>query len=220
MTTTLWSSHFKTDLYGLHWEKLAGVSEQWRVLQRLLQAFAEQAKILGRVSGDLQVVSGRREARVFERWSLTTDAVPVDAARSERPDLPEPVEAPLRFEPLLLLPDDRLEVVDFDLSDDDVIAQAELLPVDGWPPEPDGLKAWRLRKQPVDLLTFDLDFGVGEFATTVYLEICTRCDLWRTKRLDGEPGEAHNVANAKLLACAVEAIARATRAEISLRPPE
>lgn len=34
----------------------------------------------------------------------------------------------MRIEPLLWLPDDCLDVVDFDLSDDDVIAGAELLP--------------------------------------------------------------------------------------------
>jgi hypothetical protein len=220
MTTTLWSSHFKTDLYGLHWEQLSGVSEQWLVLQRLLRAFAEQAEILGRVSGDLHVVSGGADARVFEQWTMTTDAATVQAALSARPDRPEPVEVPLRFEPLVLLPDDKLEVVDFDLSDDDVIARAELHPVEGWSPLPDGLKAWRLCKQPVDLLTFDLHFGVGEFATTVYFEIGTRCDLWRASRLNGEPGETHNVANAGLLARTVEAIAQATKAEISQRPPE
>jgi hypothetical protein len=82
VTATLWSSRFKTDLYGLHWKGLAGVSEQWLVLQRLLRAFADQEETLGRISGDLQVVSGRPEAYVFEQWTVTADAETIQAQLS------------------------------------------------------------------------------------------------------------------------------------------
>lgn len=218
MTATLWSSHFKTELYSLYWEGLAGVSEQWRALMRLLPALAAQTVTLGEISGELQVVSGRADARVFEQWAVTTDADRIQALLSARPDVPQPVELPLRFAPLLWLPDGTLKVIDFDQSDDDVIGEAALLPIEQLHPGPHALKAWRLCREPVELLTFDLYFGLGEFATSLHLKVATRCDLWRTTQLNGDPGMSYHLANAGLLQRAVEEIARATNAEIAQRP--
>jgi hypothetical protein len=219
MTATLWSSHFETDLYSLYWKRLAGTNEQWRVLLRLLPAFAAQAEALGEISGDLQVVTERPDARVFEQWVVTTDVARVQAILSERHDTPQPVGLPLRIEPLLWLPDNSLEVIDFDRSDDEVIARAELFPVEQSLSDPRALKAWRLRKEPVELLTFYLYFGFDEVPTSVHLEVSTRCDLWRTMQLNGEPGTPYQLANADLLSRAIDEIALATNAEITQRPP-
>jgi len=219
MTAVRWSSHFETELYSLYWEGLAGSRDQWSVLLRLLPAFAEQAGVLGKISGDLQVVIDQPGGRVFEEWPVTTDAVRLQAALSARPDAPQPVELPLHLESLLWLPDNSLEVVDYDLSDDDVVARAELLPVEQVADDHHGLKPWRLPTQPVDLLTFFLHFGFDEVPTSVRLEVSTRCDLWRTTQLNGEPVAPYQLANAALLQRSVEEIARATKAEITQRPP-
>jgi len=219
MTAVLWSSHFETELYSLYWEGLAGSKDQWSVLLRLLPAFAEQSGALGKISGDLQVLIDQPGGRVFEEWPVTTDAACLQAVLSARPDAPQPVELPLHLEPLLWLPDDCLDVVDFDLSDEDVIARAELLPVEHVAHELHRLKAWRLPRQPVDLLTFLLHFGFDEVPTSVRLEVSTRCDLWRITQLNGEPGTSYHLANATLLQRAVEEIASATDAEITQRPP-
>jgi hypothetical protein len=219
MTAVLWSSHFETELYSLHWGGLAGVRDQWSIILQLLPALAEQEESLGKISGDLQVVSEQREGRVFEQWPVTTDAARLQAVLAARTDAPEPVELPLHLEPLLWLPDDRLEVVDFDLSDDDVIAQVDLLPVDRLACDPHGLKAWRIQRQPVQMLTFCLLFGFDEAPTWVRLGIRTRCDLWRVTQLNGEPGAPYHRTNAAMLERSVEEIARATKAEITQRPP-
>ena len=219
MTAVLWSSHFETELYSLYWEGLAGSKDQWSVLLRLLPAFAEQAGNLGKISGDLQVVSDRPDGRVFEEWPVTTDAARLQAVLSAQPDAPQPVELPLHLEPLLWLPDNSLDVVDFDLSDDDVIARAELVPVERVAHDLHGLKAWRLPRQPVKMLTFCLHFGFDEVPTSVRLEVSTRCDLWRTTQLNGKPGAPYHLANAALLQRSVEEIARVTKAEITQRPP-
>jgi len=219
MTAVLWSSHFETELYSLYWEGLAGAKDQWSVLLRLLPAFAEQAGALGKISGDLQVVIDQPGGRVFEEWPVTTDAARLQAVLSARPDAPQPVELPLHLEPLLWLPDNCLDVVDFDLSDEDVIARAELLPVEHVAHDLHGLKAWRLPRQPVDLLTFFLRFGFDEVPTSVRLEVSTRCDLWRTTQFNGEPGTPYQLANADLLRRAIDEIALATNAEIAPRPP-
>src|ERR1041384_4245575 len=188
MTAVPWSSHFETELYSLYWEGLAGAAEEWAVILRLLPAFAEQEESLGKVSGDLQVVIDRPGGRVHEDWPVTTDAGRLQAVLSARRDAPQPVELPLHIEPLLWLPDDCLDVVDFDLSDDDVIARAELLPVHAPVHDHPGLKAWRLPKQPVEMLTFRLLCGFDEVLTSVRLAVSTRCDLWRSTQLSGEPG--------------------------------
>lgn len=219
MTAVLWSSHFETELYSLYWEGLAGSKDQWSVLLRLLPAFAEQAGALGKISGDLHVVVDQPGERAFEEWPVTTEAARLQAVLSTRPDAPQPVELPLHIEPLLWLPDNSLEVVDFDLSDDDVIARAELLPVEGVAHGFHGLKAWRLPMQPVKLLTFCLHFGFDEAPTSIRLEVSTRCDLWRTTQLNGEPGSPYHLANAALLQRSIEEIARGTKAEITQRPP-
>jgi hypothetical protein len=219
MTAVLWSSHFETELYSLHWGGLAGSKDQWPVLLRLLTAFADQAVSLGKISGDLQVVIDQPGGPAFEVWPLTTDASRLQAVLSERSDAPQPVELPLHNEPLLWLPDNSLDVVDFDLSDDDVVARAELLPVEEAAHEFHGLKAWRLPRQPVRLLTFCLLFGFDEVTTSVRLEVSTRCDLWRTTQLNGEPGVPYHLANAALLERSIEEIARATGAEVTQKPP-
>jgi hypothetical protein len=82
-----------------------------------------------------------------------------------------------------------------------------------------GLKAWRLPREPVELLTFYLHFGFDEIATSVRLQISTRCDLWRTSQLNGEPGRPYQLVNADLLRKAIDEIALATNAEIAQRPP-
>jgi hypothetical protein len=156
---------------------------------------------------------------VFEEWPVTTDAIRLQVALSARPDAPQPVELPLHLEPLLWLPDNSLDVVDYDVSDDDVVARAGLLPVEHVTDDHHGLKPWRLPTQPVDLLTFSLHFGFDENPTSVRLEVSTRCDLWRTTQLNGEPGAPYQLANAALLQRAVEEIARASDAEITQRPP-
>lgn len=219
MTAVLWSSHFETELYSLYWEGLAGAKDQWSVLLRLLPAFATQAGSLGKISGDLHVVVDRPDGRAFEEWPVTTDSAHLQAVLSTRPDAPQPVELPLHIEPLLWLPDNSLEVVDFDLSDDDVIARAELLPVEGVAHDLHGLKAWRLPRQPVKMLTFCLHFGFDEVPTAIRLEVSTRCDLWRTTQLNGEPGAPYHLANAALLQRSIEEIALGTKAEITQRPP-
>jgi hypothetical protein len=219
MTAVLWSSHFETELYSLYWEGLAGSKAQWPVLLRLLPALADQAVPLGKISGDLQVVIDQPGGRAFEAWSLTTDAAHLQAVLAARSDAPQPVELPLHIEPLLWLPDSSLDVVDFDLSDDDVIARAELLPVEQAGQDLPGLKAWRLPRQPVQLLTFCLRFGFDEVPTSVRLEVSTRCDLWRTTQLNGEPGAPYHLANAAVLQRSIEEIARATGAEITQKPP-
>jgi hypothetical protein len=219
MTAVLWSSHFETELYSLYWEELAGSKDQWSVLLRLLPAFAAQAEVLGKISGDLQVVIDQPGGRVFEAWPLTTDAARLQTALSARSDAPQPVELPLHIELLLWLPDNSLEVVDFDLSDDDVIARAELLPFEQVAHDLHGLKAWRLPRQLVQLLTFCLHFGFDEVPTSVRLEVSTRCDLWRTTQLNGEPGTPYHLVNAALLRRSIEEIARDTQAEITQRPP-
>jgi hypothetical protein len=84
----------------------------------------------------------------------------------------------------------------------------------------DGLQAWRLPRQPVKLLTFSILFGFDEVPTSVRLEVSTRCDLWRTTQLNGEPGAPYHLANAAILQRSIEAIARATGAEITQRPPQ
>ena len=81
------------------------------------------------------------------------------------------------------------------------------------------LKLWRVAEAPVKLLTLDVVFHLDESAAGMLLQISSRCDLWCDTRLDGEPGAAHNLANAALLARAVEDIALATKAEITRRPP-
>jgi hypothetical protein len=219
MTAVLWSSHFETELYSLYWEGLAGARDQWPVILRLLPALAEQAESLGKISGDLRVVSDRPDGRVFEEWPVTTDATRLQAVLSARRDAPQPIELPLHLEPLLWLPDNCLDVIDFDLSDDDVIARAELLPVERVAHDHHGLKAWRLPRQPVEMLTFCLHFGFDEAPTSVRLQVSTRCDLWRTTQLNGEPGALYQLANAALLQRSVEEIARGTQAEIAQRPP-
>ena len=219
MTAVLWSSHFETELYSLHWDGLAGARDQWPVILRLLLALAKQAESLGRISGDLRVVSDHPDGRMFEEWPVTTDATRLQAVLSARSDAPQPVELPLRLEPLLWLPDDCLDVVDFDLSDDDVIARAELLPVERVTVDHQGLRAWRLPRQPVEMLTLGLLFGFDEVPTSLRFEISTRCDLWRTTQLNGEPGATYHLANAALLQRSIEEIARSTNAEITHRPP-
>jgi hypothetical protein len=71
----------------------------------------------------------------------------------------------------------------------------------------------------VQLLTFCLRFGFDEVPTSVRLEVSTRCDLWRTTQLNGEPGAPYHLANAVLLQRSIEEIARGTQAEIAQRPP-
>lgn len=219
MTAVLWSSHFETELYSLYWEGLAGSKGQWSVLLRLLPAFAEQAGSLGKISGDLHVVVDQPGGRAFEEWPVTTDSACLQSLLSTRPDAPQPVELPLHIEPLLWLPDNSLEVVDFDLSDDDVIARAELLPVEDVAHDLHGLKAWRLPRQPVKMLTFCLHFGFDEVPTSIRLEVSTCCDLWRTTQLNGEPGAPYHLANAALIQRSIEEIARDTKGEITQRPP-
>ncbi|MGH9884286.1 MAG: hypothetical protein ACREBE_02080 [bacterium] len=219
MTVVLWSSHFETELYSLYWEGLAGAAEQWAVILRLLPALAEQEESLGQVSGDLQVVIDRPDGRAHEDWPVTTDAGRLQAVLSARSDAPQPVELPLQIAPLLWLPDDTLDLVDFDLSDDDVIARAELLPVEELVHDHQGLKAWRLPKQPVEMLTFRLLFGFDEVPTSVRLAVSTRCDLWRRTQPSGEPGASYHLANAAQLQRSVEEIARRTAAAIAQRPP-
>ncbi|MEO7734615.1 MAG: hypothetical protein ABIY55_26905 [Kofleriaceae bacterium] len=218
MTAILWSSHFEAQLYSLSWQGLAGAKDQWSVLLQLLPGFANQADVLGPVSGELQVVIDQAGGRVFEAWPLTTDAARLQRLLSTRHDSPQPVRLPLNIEPLLWLPDDRLDVVDFDRSDDEVVAGGGLHAVERMSRDPSGLRAWRLVKQPVDLLTLAVSFGFDEAPTSVRLEVSTRCDLWRTLQLNGEPGAPWQLANAVLLQTSIEEIARTTRAEITLRP--
>jgi hypothetical protein len=70
----------------------------------------------------------------------------------------------------------------------------------------------------VKLLTLEVIVDLHESVAGMLLQISARCDLWCDTRLDGEPGAAHNMANASLLARAVESVALATRAEILRRP--
>ena len=219
MTDTYWSSHFERELYELNWRGLSGSADLWRVVLDLLPAIGAQSRVFGSVVGAIRVARRAEGELAFEEWDVDADPAPLRRRLDSLEGVPDPIELPLRCKPALWLPDDRVQIIDYDDADYFTIGGATLAPVSG---EREGclsLKLWRVLEAPVNLLTLEVVFGQDEPATGMLLQINSQCDLWSTTRLDGEPGAAHNVANASHLAQAVEAIALATGAEITQRPP-
>jgi hypothetical protein len=218
MTDTYWSSHFERELYELNWRGLSGSADLWRVALNLLSAIGAQSRVFGRVDGTIRVARRAEGAQAFEEWDVDADPVSLRRRLDAVAGVPEPIELSLRCRPALWLPDDRVQIIDYDDAAFATIGDATLAPessdLEGAP----GLKLWRVAEAPVKLLKLEVVFDLDESATGMLLQISSRCDLWCDTRLDGEPGAAHNMANASLLECAVEEVALATKAEITRRP--
>lgn len=218
MTDTYWSSHFERELYELNWRGLSGSADLWRVVLDLLPAIGAQSRVFGRVDGTLRVARRAEDAQVFEEWNVDADSASLRRRLDSLTDVPDPIELSLRCRPALWLPDDHVQIIDYDDADYCTIGGATLAPESGDFEDDPSLKLWRVVEAPVKVLTLEVVFDLDEPATGMLLQISSRCDLWCDTRLDGEPGAAHNLASASLLARAVEDVALATRAEITRRP--
>lgn len=218
MTETYWSSHFERELYELNWRGLSGSADLWRVVLSLLPAIGAQGRVFGPVDGTCRVARRVEGTHTFEEWDVDADPAPLRRRLDSLAEVPDPIELSLRCRPALWLPDDRVQIIDYDDADYAAIGDATLAPAgvdfDGDP----SLRLWRVLKAPVKLLTLEVVFDLNEPATGMLLQISSHCDLWCDTRLDGEPGAAHNLANASLLARAVADIAQATKAGITRRP--
>lgn len=216
MTDTYWSSHFERELYELNWRGLSGSADLWRVVLNLLPAIGAQSRVFGRVDGTSRVARRADGAPAFEEWDVDTDPASLRRRLAAVADVPEPIELSLRCGPALWLPDDRVQIIDYDDAGFATIGDATIAPESSDLEGDPNLRLWRVTDAPVKLLkvVFDLD----ESATGMLLQISSRCDLWCDTRLDGEVGAAHNMANASLLARAVEDVALATKAGITCRP--
>jgi hypothetical protein len=213
VTDTYWSSHFERELYELNWRGLSGSADLWRVALNLLPAIGAQSRVFGRVDGTIRVARQADGAPAFEEWDVDTDPASLRRRLAAVADVPEPIELSLRCRPALWLPDDRVQIIDYDDAGDATIAP-ESSGLEGDP----NLRLWRVTDAPVKLLKLEVVFDLDESATGMLLQISSRCDLWCDTRLDGEVGAAHNKANASLLARAVEDVALATKAGITRRP--
>lgn len=217
MTDTFMSSHIDETLYFLVWEGLSAAADQWSVLFRLLPALAEQSWVFGRIGGTIRVARGSLETPTFEEWPINTvtDAAALRTHVDSLGELPRPLELPFRCEPLLWLPDDHVNVLDFDDSEFFSLGRATMSKVDGGTFSVPGLQSWRVHDGPVPLLSLEVTFLTPHSAG---LEVCSNCDLWRSKRLDGEPNPPHGEANARMLARSIDEIAAATGARIGQQP--
>lgn len=213
MTDTFWSSHIDDALYDLGWATPAGVTDQWPVLLRVLAALASQAPFFGTVSGKLRVANGEPD-----EWPVDTNSAALRERLASVSAVPEPIELTLSCEPLLWLPDDHVNVIDYDDSDLFSFGHATLSPEANEPDGVLGMRPWRLRKARVPLLSLEGSFGAAPFTTSMGLQVRSECDLWRSMRLDGEPNTPHGEANARMLARSIEEIAAATNARIRRQP--
>jgi len=219
MTETYWSSHFERELYELNWRALSGSAGLWRVVLSLLPAIGAQGRVFGRIDGTMRVARQAGSALAFEEWDVDVDPASLRRRLDAVADVPEPIELSLRCRPALWLPDDRVQIIDYDDADFAAIGDATIAPESSDLEVDPSLKLWRVAEAPVKLLTLEVVFDLDESAAGMLLQISSRCDLWCDTRLDGEPGAAHNLANAALLARAVEDVALAAKAEITRRPP-
>jgi len=218
MTETYWSSHFERELYDLNWRGLSGSADLWQVVINLLPAIGAQSRIFGRVDGTIRVARRADGAQAFEEWEVDADPASLRRRLDLLADVPEPIELSLRCRPALWLPDDCVQIIDYDDADYSNIGDATLAPAGGNFEGDPSLKLWRVLEAPVKLLMLEIVFDLNEPATGMLLQISSRCDLWCDTRLDGEPGATHNLANASMLARAVEDVALAAKAEITRRP--
>ena len=218
MTETYWSSHFERELYELHWSGLSGSADLWRIVLGLLPAIGAQGSVFGPVDGTCRVARRAAGTPEFEEWNVDADVASLRGRLDSFAGVPDPVELSLRCKPALWLPDDRIQIIDYDDADYFTIGDAKLVPASASFEGDLGLKLWRVLEAPVKLLTLEVVFDLNEHPTGMLLQISSPCDLWCDTRLDGEPGTPYNVANARLLARAVEDVALATRADITLRP--
>jgi hypothetical protein len=218
MTDTYWSSHFERELYELNWHGLSGSADLWRVVLNLLPTIEAQHRVFGRVDGTIRVARQAEGALAFEEWAVDADPASLRRRLGAVADVPEPIELSQRCTPALWLPDDHVQIIDYDDADFAVIGNANLAPESRDLQADPRLKLWRVVETPVKLLTLEVIFDLDDSAAGMLLQIISRCDLWCDTRLDGEPGAAHNMANAGLLEHAVEAVALATKAGILRRP--
>jgi hypothetical protein len=165
------------------------------------------------------VSRGAEGDQSFEEWDVDADPTSLRRRLDSLKDVPHPIELPLRCKPMLWLPDDRVQIIEYDDADYFTIGGATLALESGAREDDPSLKRWRILEAPVNLLSLEVVFDLDEPATGMLLQISSHCDLWCDTRLDGEPGAAYNVVNASLLARAVEDVALATKAEITRRPP-
>src|ERR1041384_3272841 len=223
MSETLLSEHIEETLCELSWETRSGIDDQWKMLFQLIVALSAQRRVLGAVTGSLRLSQGSIDAPTFEEWPIGADAdtSTLRARLDALDDRPWPVELRFDCEPLLWLVDDHVRLVDYD----DVISDGPNL----WSPgcatitevadgtdRSSSLRLWRLRHAPVPLLTLEAGFGTPSFATAMSLRFKSSCDLWRSKRLDGEPNIPHGQANADMLAQCAKEIAAATGAQLEV----
>jgi hypothetical protein len=123
-------------------------------------------------------------------------------------------------QPLVLLADDRVDIVDMSTGDDWDMGNASLARVNDIA-APTGLAAWRIVGLPppmrnMSLLTLDLMFHADRPEDTgISMAVTSYCDLWRPETLEWNPNEPHGPANARMLLERFEALANASGATIN-----
>jgi hypothetical protein len=117
MTDTYWSSHFERELYELNWRGLSGSADLWRVVFNLLPAIGAQSRVFGRVDGTIRVARQTDSAQAFEEWEVDADPESLRRRLDALAGVPEPIELSLRCSPALWLPDDRVQIIDYDDAD-------------------------------------------------------------------------------------------------------
>jgi hypothetical protein len=126
MTDTYWSSHFERELYELNWRGLSGSADLWRVVFNLLPAIGAQSRVFGRVDGTIRVARRADGAPAFEEWEVDADPASVRRRLDALAGVPEPIELSLRCSPALWLPDDRVQIIDYDDADFATIGDATI----------------------------------------------------------------------------------------------
>jgi len=219
MTETLMSARTDADLFELEWSNLDGARDHWVIAIRLLEAIHASARFLGTPRGELRIARGALDRPEFETWPIAcAPEARTDLLRrvETAAELPRPLEAVLACQPIVLLPDDRLEVVDFDSEE---LCSLGMVPLSRVPEfaSTAGLQAWRVvggpeQWQRESLLSLELSFGAPPFANALGLGFRSRCDVWRRTRLDGESTDPQLQINAALLHDCARAIAAASGA--------
>ncbi|HWO21009.1 MAG TPA: hypothetical protein VNO30_19715 [Kofleriaceae bacterium] len=213
MTNTLYSERDDVYLVELAWPT-ESPAEQWQKLLEVLAALDREAHALGALAGTLQVELG--QGSPLAEWPAGTSTELREALRARASEVDaQPVELQLHAQPLVVLPDERLEVTDFDSPELWSPGPLPLAAVDD--PAPAGLRTWRIAGTPPQHstgypLVVRITGELSPWARRLSLDVRSRYDLWLPTRFDGTPNPI-GAANAELLANWFRRIAEATGAK-------
>jgi hypothetical protein len=213
MTEILFSSRENSELLRLMWPGLDTWSRQWSQLLDVLLALEHAKPTLGLLRGEIDVAIGTRDQPEVIKWPVATDPSGIAALRRQLDAairVPEPLELELPCEPMVALPDGALTVTTYDTEDLVEVGDVPLALVDV---EHRRVVGTPRRSSDEPLLYLHFSFA-SHFQQHIAMYVCSKYDLWRRVRFDGEPNAVGEPNSNILRACFVR-IAAATGGQLS-----